>query len=67
MPSSVVHKIAYNAEKEILTIVFQSGKVYHYKQVPYNIYISLRAARSKGRYLNKNIKGVYTYESPDLD
>jgi len=66
MPSSVIDKIAYNAEKQILTIVFQSGKIYYYKQVPYGTYISLRAARSKGRYLNKNIKGVYEYESPDL-
>jgi hypothetical protein len=66
MPSTVIDKIEYDAEHWILTVVFQSGKVYYYKDVPGSVYISLRAARSKGRYLNKNIKGVYEYESSDL-
>ncbi|HKG05053.1 MAG TPA: KTSC domain-containing protein [Pedobacter sp.] len=66
MPSTVVEKFEYDPEHKILTIVFKSGRVYQYKDVPYDAYISLRAARSKGRYLNKNIKGVYEYESSDL-
>lgn len=67
MPSTVVDKIAYDDKHQILIVVFQSGKIYYYKDVPVKIYISFRAARSKGRYLNKNIKGVYEYESPDID
>jgi hypothetical protein len=66
MPSTVVDKIEYDVEHRVLTVAFQSGKVYYYKDVPHGVYISLRAARSKGRYLNKNIKGVYEYESSDL-
>lgn len=67
MPSTVVDKIIYDATHQILTVVFQSGKVYHYKNVPDHVYISFRNARSKGRYLNRNIKGVYKYESSDLN
>jgi hypothetical protein len=67
MPSTVVDKIAYDETHQILTVVFQSGRVYHYKDVPVGVYNSFRNARSKGRYLNRNIKGIYEYESPDLD
>jgi hypothetical protein len=67
MPSSVVNRIAYDAELKILTVVFQSGKVYYYKDVPNGAYLTLKTARSKGAYLNKYIKGVYEYESSDLD
>jgi len=66
MPSTVVNRIEYNAEQRILTVVFQSGRVYYYKDVPEDAYLSLKTAPSKGRYLNKCIKGVYEYESPDL-
>jgi hypothetical protein len=66
MPSSVIDKFNYDSDSQILTVVFLSGKVYHYQNVPPETYASLKAAKSKGRYLNKNIKGVYKYESPDL-
>ncbi|WP_285008220.1 KTSC domain-containing protein [Pedobacter faecalis] len=67
MPSSVIKHIDYDAGLKILTVVFQSGKVYYYKNVPQGAYLSLKTARSKGAYLNKCIKGVYEYESSDLD
>jgi len=65
MPSTVVNRIEYDADQRILTVVFQSGKVYYYKDVPEGAYLSLRSARSQGGYLNKCIKGVYEYESAD--
>lgn len=65
MPSSVIAKILYDANTQILTVIFLSGKAYHYKNVPPGVYHSFRTARSKGRYLNKHIKGAYEYESPD--
>ncbi|MES2827035.1 MAG: KTSC domain-containing protein [Bacteroidota bacterium] len=63
MPSSVVADMHYDEEKKELTIVYVSGSVYVYKSVPKNIYISLRAARSKGKYLNEVIKGSFKFES----
>ncbi|MEO8860992.1 MAG: KTSC domain-containing protein [Ginsengibacter sp.] len=34
MPSSVVSSIQYDASKAVLTIIFVSGMVYKYKDVP---------------------------------
>ncbi|TKC09629.1 KTSC domain-containing protein [Pedobacter frigoris] len=63
MPSTVIDRVEYDPENRILSVVFQSGRVYYYKEVPQGIYLTLRAARSKGRYLNNYIKGVYEFES----
>ena len=63
MPSSVIANMHYDPDKQDLTIIFVSGTVYVYKNVPLNVFISLRAARSKGRYLNEYIKGEYEFES----
>ncbi len=62
MPSSVVDRVVYDPEKKVLTVVFQSGKVYAYKGVPEGVFLSFRSARSKGRYLNNYIKSKYEFE-----
>jgi hypothetical protein len=62
MPSSVVANMSYNPESKSLKIVYTSGSVYVYKDVPYNVYISMRAAKSKGKFLNEVIKGTYEFE-----
>lgn len=65
MPSTVISSIEYDPEQEVLTIVFRSGKIYYYKNVPQKVYIELRSSRSKGRFLNQSIKGNYQYETFD--
>jgi hypothetical protein len=62
MPSSVIKKYFYKPELQILTIVYVSGAVYDYLEVPQNIFDDFRAAFSKGIYLNKNIKPNFRYE-----
>ena len=62
MPSSVVSAIKYDESKAILTIIFVSGMVYEYKNVPEEIYLEMKNSGSKGTYLNKNIKGNYLFE-----
>ncbi len=62
MPSSVVAAFYCSAEKNLLTIQHISGEVYVYKNVPENIYLSMKAAHSKGIFLNKHIKGKYDFE-----
>ena len=62
MPSSVIKKYFYKPELKILTIVYVSGAVYDYLEVPQNIFDDFRAAFSKGTYLNKNIKPNFRYE-----
>ena len=62
MPSFVVAKMYYNAATSTLRIVYVSGMVYDYKDVPEEEYLKMKAATSKGTYLNKYIKEKYTFE-----
>lgn len=62
MPSSVVSAIRYDPASSTLRIIFVSGMIYDYKDVPGKIYQTMKAAASKGKFLNKHIKGHYTFE-----
>lgn len=59
MPSSVIEHIRYNVENKQLFVVFLSGDVYSYDDVPEKIYKEFKAARSKGNYLNRKIKKLF--------
>ena len=62
MPSSVVAAIRYNDSTSTLRVVYVSGSVYDYKQVPLKVYEEMRTASSKGEFLNKHIKPQYKFE-----
>lgn len=62
MPSSVVAAIKYDASSMTLRVVYVSGSVYDYKKVPESIYAGMKAASSKGEFLNKHIKPNYAFE-----
>jgi len=62
MPSSVVAAMKYDALSMTLRVVYVSGSVYDYKKVPENIYTEMKAASSKGEFLNKYIKPNYAFE-----
>ena len=62
MPSSVVAAIRYDASSMTLRVVYVSGSVYDYKKVPEKIYNDMKAAFSKGEFLNKEIKPNYKFE-----
>lgn len=62
MPSSVVAAIRYDAPTSTLRVVYVSGSVYDYKKVPEKVYIEMKAASSKGEFLNKQIKPNYKFE-----
>lgn len=61
MPSSVISHMHYDAATQTLEIVFVSGNVYQYLDVPQHEYDAMKAASSKGAYLNQHIKPKYTY------
>lgn len=65
MPSTVISKYYYKPELQILTIVYVSGMVYDYLDVPQEIFDEFRAAYSKGIYLNKNIKPFFKYNKKE--
>ena len=62
MLSSVINSFKYDATKHILKIIYNSGAVYNYLDVPLSVYEALQRAGSKGTYLNKKIKGKFSYE-----
>ena len=62
MPSSVILRMEYNAHTSTLRVVFVSGLIYDYENVPEMIYRDMKAAGSKGTFLNRNIKGHYTFK-----
>ena len=62
MPSSVIRKYYYKPELQILTIVYSSGAVYNYLEVPEEVFDDFRAVFSKGVYLNRNIKPFFKYK-----
>jgi uncharacterized Fe-S cluster-containing MiaB family protein len=56
MPSSVVAAIKYDADTSTLRVIYVSGSVYDYKEVPEKVYKEMKEAFSKGEFLNKHIK-----------
>ncbi|MEI3798793.1 MULTISPECIES: KTSC domain-containing protein [unclassified Chitinophaga] len=62
MPSSVIAHMIYSAGTRTLRIIFVSGMVYDYKDMPEAVYLAMKSSGSKGIYLNKHIKGHYDFE-----
>lgn len=46
-------------------VIFQSGRVYAYRDVPAVQFERLRAARSKGSYFNRCIRDAFAFERLD--
>jgi hypothetical protein len=59
--STSVEWIEYDASARALEIAFASGGIYRYLDVPSADCDALRAAESKGRFVNEVIKRRYRY------
>ena len=62
MPSSVVAGLKYDQGSHTLRVIYVSGVVYDYKNVPEEIYAAMKTAFLKGTFLNKYVKGRYEFE-----
>jgi hypothetical protein len=62
MPSTVISTMDYDPEARTLTIVYVSGQIYVYRDVPETVYKELKASRVKGRYLRFFVKDKYAFE-----
>lgn len=51
----------YDPDSATLTVIFVSGLVYEYKNVPGDVYQSMKSSSSKGTFLNKFIKNHYEF------
>ncbi len=65
--SSMLYAAGYDPVTQTLELVFTSGGIYRYSEVPPAIYAGLLAAESKGRYTWMNIINFYPYERLRLD
>jgi hypothetical protein len=48
MPSTVVAAIKYYPEKKVLRVIYVSGSVYDYKDVPENVYVEMKVQDQRG-------------------
>lgn len=57
--SSMIHAVGYDKEKRLLEIIFNSGGIYQYADVPPEVYEGLLNAESKGHYFLGNIRDAF--------
>jgi len=62
MPSSVISEYHYNPDTKTLRVIYVSGMVYDYLDVQLDVYLAMKAAFSKGTFLNTKIKGNYDFK-----
>lgn len=60
LDSSNLSGAEYDPDTGSLVVTFRSGGAYRYLSVPENVYEGLVSAPSPGRYLNEQIKPVYS-------
>jgi KTSC domain len=59
--SSVIASVDYDEDTRELDIIFTSGKIYRYFDVPLAIYAEFLDAASKGVFFNANIKDAFRF------
>lgn len=59
--SSNIKSIGFDEDSSTLEVEFNSGAVYQYFDVPFNVYNGMIEADSKGKYFAQHIKGFYRY------
>lgn len=59
--SSNIAEIGYDENQRILEVLFHSGTLYQYFEVPPHIFTELMQTSSIGQYVNTNIKGNFRY------
>ena len=67
MPSTVIRSFSYRAETRELKVLFTTGRLYLYSDVPPEAAEALRGAFAKGRHFNKYIRNHYSYHEEETD
>lgn len=65
--SSVLDGVRYDAASGTLSLLFDTGEVYHYRNVPASVYQGLLAASSKGRYFREHIKDRFEFTKEESE
>ena len=67
LDSSMLYAAGYDPKTQTLEVVFNSGGIYRYSDVPPEVYEGLITTESKGRYMWMNVLNLYPYERLRLD
>ena len=62
MPSAVIRSLSYDSQSQALTITFQSGRRYLYRDVPETLAAEMKRAFSKGEFFNEHIRARFAFE-----
>ena len=62
MPSTGIAKKYYYPHTKTLRVIYNSGAIYDYPEVPPEVYAEMENAFSNGIFLNTRIKTVYKYK-----
>lgn len=60
--SSMITGAWYKGKDQALVLDYKNGSSYHYAEVPSFVYEGLRAADSKGSFINKNIIAKFSFK-----
>jgi hypothetical protein len=61
MPSTAIRRFEYDPRHRRLDVMFVSGGAYSYFDVPEAVALGLGAARSKGGYFQRHIRGRFAF------
>ena len=61
MPSTIISRFDYAAERRELTVELTTGRRYLYSDVPEEEAQGFRSAFAKGTYFNRRIRSRYAY------
>ena len=59
--SIAIDRASYKYEDYRLTLTFNNGGRYNYEGVPNHVFEGLRSSQSKGKFINKYVLPVYTF------
>jgi hypothetical protein len=59
--STAIDRASYEYDDYRLTLTFNNGGRYNYEGVPNHVFEGLRSSPSKGKFINKYVLPVYTY------
>lgn len=60
--SSMIHAVGYDPDRQMLEVIFNSGKIYQYFEVPEALYDELMQSDSKGSYLRSFVIDCFPYQ-----
>ncbi len=59
--SSAVHAIGYDVESRLMEVIFTGGGIYHFENVPPQVFTEFVQATSKGAYFQDHVRGRFRH------